>query len=382
MTQDLVIYVIYIAYAVGMLMGFGTVLTWVERKQAAVMSDRIGANRAYVRIPFTQIKLVWLGLFHGIADGIKMLVKEDFKPRTYDWYAYAVAPWVVFTPVLLVFGVIPFGGLLDPGRLFPSLADWYGGRTYEMQIAQLDAGLLMVFAFSGLTIIGAMLAGWSSANKFSLLGGLRAGSQMISYELVMGLTVLGLILIFGTVDLGSMVRQQSGTVLGFLPAWGIVYQPFAAVLFMTAAIAENKRIPFDLPEAESELIAGYYTEYSAMKMGLFMFAEFIEIAIIGALFTTLFLGGYNLPYMNDAGFTWPNGSTWEMSHGAVVVTQLVVFLLKVLAVCSFQILIRWTLPRFRYDQVLAFAWKFMLPLALANLAITAVLVWSHQGGQG
>ena len=380
MTQDLVIYVIYIAYAVGMLMGFGTVLTWVERKQAAVMSDRIGANRAYVRIPFTQIKLVWLGLFHGIADGIKMLVKEDFKPRTYDWYAYAVAPWVVFTPVLLVFGVIPFGGLLDPGRLFPSLADWYGGRTYEMQIAQLDAGLLMVFAFSGLTIIGAMLAGWSSANKFSLLGGLRAGSQMISYELVMGLTVLGLILIFGTVDLGSMVRQQSGTVLGFLPAWGIVYQPFAAVLFMTAAIAENKRIPFDLPEAESELIAGYYTEYSAMKMGLFMFAEFIEIAIIGALFTTLFLGGYNLPYMNDAGFTWPNGSTWEMSHGAVVVTQLVVFLLKVLAVCSFQILIRWTLPRFRYDQVLAFAWKFMLPLALANLAITAVLVWSHQGG--
>jgi NADH-quinone oxidoreductase subunit H len=380
MTQDLVVYVVYIAYAVGMLMGFGTILTWVERKQAAVMSDRIGANRAYVRIPFTQIKLVWLGLFHGIADGIKMLVKEDFKPRTYDWYAYAVAPWVVFTPVLLVFGVIPFGGALDPGRLFPSLAEWFGGRTYQMQIAQLDAGLLMVFAFSGLTIIGAMLAGWSSANKFSLLGGLRAGSQMISYELVMGLTVLGLILIFGTVDLGSMVRQQSGTVLGFLPAWGVVYQPFAAVLFMTAAIAENKRIPFDLPEAESELIAGYYTEYSAMKMGLFMFAEFIEIAIIGALFTTLFLGGYNLPYMNDAGFTWPGGSTWEMSHGAVVVTQLVVFLLKVLVVCSFQILVRWTLPRFRYDQVLSFAWKFMLPLALANLAITAVLVWSHQGG--
>jgi len=380
MTQDLVVYVVYIAYAVGMLMGFGTILTWVERKQAAVMSDRIGANRAYVRIPFTQIKLVWLGLFHGIADGIKMLVKEDFKPRTYDWYAYAVAPWVVFTPVLLVFGVIPFGGALDPGRLFPSLAEWFGGRTYQMQIAQLDAGLLMVFAFSGLTIIGAMLAGWSSANKFSLLGGLRAGSQMISYELVMGLTVLGLILIFGTVDLGSMVRQQSGTVLGFLPAWGVVYQPFAAVLFMTAAIAENKRIPFDLPEAESELIAGYYTEYSAMKMGLFMFAEFIEIAIIGALFTTLFLGGYNLPYMNDAGFTWPGGSTWAMSHGAVVVTQLVVFLLKVLVVCSFQILVRWTLPRFRYDQVLSFAWKFMLPLALANLAITAVLVWSHQGG--
>jgi NADH-quinone oxidoreductase subunit H len=270
--------------------------------------------------------------------------------------------------------------MLDPGRLFPALADWFDGRTYPMQIAQLDAGLLMVFAFSGMTIIGAMLAGWSSANKFSLLGGLRAGSQMISYELVMGLTVLGLILIFGTVDLGSMVRQQSGTVLGVLPAWGVVYQPFAAVLFLTAAIAENKRIPFDLPEAESELIAGYYTEYSAMKMGLFMFAEFIEIAIVGALFTTLFLGGYNLPYMNDSGFTLPGGHHFAMSHGAVVVTQLLVFLVKVMLVCSFQILIRWSLPRFRYDQVLAFAWKFMLPLALLNLSVTAVLVWSHQRG--
>ncbi len=380
MRQDLVIAAVYIVYAISMLMIFGTLLTWVERKQAAVMSDRIGANRAYVRLPFTQIKLVWLGLFHGIADGIKMLVKEDFKPRTYDQVAYAVAPWVVFTPVLLVFAVVPFGGLLDPGRLFPALASWFGGRTYPMQIANLDAGILIVFAFSGITIIGTMLAGWSSANKFSLLGGLRAGSQMISYELVMGLTVLGLILIFGTVDLGSMVRQQSGLVWGWLPAWGVVVQPFAAVLFMTAAIAENKRIPFDLPEAESELIAGYYTEYSAMKMGLFMFAEFIEIAIIGALFTTLFLGGYNLPYMNDAGFAFPGGATWAMSHGAVVVTQLLVFLIKVMLVCSFQILVRWTLPRFRYDQVLKFAWKFMLPLALLNLTLTAVLVWSHQGG--
>jgi NADH-quinone oxidoreductase subunit H len=377
--QDLVIYVVYITYAITVLMTFGTILTWVERKQAAVMADRIGANRAYVRIPFTQVKFVWLGLFHGLADGLKMLVKEDFKPRTYDWYAYAVAPWVVFSPVLLVFAVIPFGGILEPARLFPALAGWFGDRTWPMQIARLDAGLIIVFAFSGLTIIGAMLAGWSSANKFSMLGGLRAGSQMISYELVMGLTVLGLILIFGSVDLGVIVQKQSDVMLGFLPAWGVFYQPFAAMLFLTAAIAENKRIPFDLPEAESELIAGYYTEYSAMKMGLFMFAEFIEIAIIGALFTTLFLGGYNLPYMNDSGFVFPGGHAVAMSHGLVVVTQLVVFLVKVMLVCSFQILIRWTLPRFRYDQVLSFAWKFMLPLSLLNLAVTAVLVWSHQG---
>ena len=379
MTQDLVVYAVYIAYAIGMLMTFGTVLTWVERKQAAVMSDRIGANRAYVRIPFTQVKLIWLGLFHGLADGLKMLVKEDWRPRTYDALAYALAPWVVFTPVLLVFAVIPFGGALEPGRLVPWLADWYGQRSYPMQIARLDAGLLIVFAFSGLTVIGAMLAGWSSNNKFSLLGGLRAGSQMISYELVMALTVLGLLLIWGTVDLDAMVRRQSGTVLGILPAWGLVLQPFAAVLFMTAAIAENKRIPFDLPEAESELIAGYYTEYSAMKMGLFMFAEFIEIAIIGALFTTLFLGGYNLPYMDDTGFNLPGGTHVALSHGAVVVTQLVVFLLKVLLVCSFQILVRWSLPRFRYDQVLTFAWKFMLPLALINLTVTAVVLWLVRG---
>ncbi len=380
MIQDLVVYLAFIGYAIGVLMTFGLVLTWVERKQAAIMSDRIGANRAYVRIPFTKVKLVWWGLFHGIADGIKMILKEDFRPRTYDWYAYAVAPWVVFTPVLLVFAVIPFGGTLVPAALVPPLADWFGDRSYPLQIARLDAGLLIVFAFGGVSIIGAMLAGWSSSNKFSLLGALRAGSQMISYELVMGLTLLGLILIYGTLDLGDIVRQQSGVVLGILPAWGVVLQPFAATLFMAAAVAENKRIPFDLPEAESELIAGYYTEYSAMKMGLFMFAEFIEIAIVGALFTTLFLGGYNLPYMNDAGFAFPGDHVVALPYAVVFVIQLVTFLAKVFLMCSFQILVRWSLPRFRYDQVLRFAWKFMLPLALANLTVTAVAMWLLHGG--
>jgi NADH-quinone oxidoreductase subunit H len=378
MIQDLVVYVVFITYAISVLMGFGTILTWVERKQAAVMSDRIGANRAYLRLPFTQIKLVWWGLFHGMADGLKLLLKEDFKPKTYDWYAYMVAPWVVFTPVLLVFAVVPFGGVLVPGELIPPLANWFGDRAYPMQIAQLDAGLLIVFAFGGMTIIGAMLAGWSSANKYSLLGALRAGSQMISYELIMAMTILGLILIYGTINLDEIVRHQSGIVAGILPAWGIVYQPFAATLFMAAAIAENKRIPFDLPEAESELIAGYFTEYSGMKMGLFMFAEFIEIAIIAALFTTLFLGGYNLPYMNDAGFVFPGGAELLLPHGVVVVIQLVTFLAKVFVICSFQILIRWTLPRFRWDQVLRFAWKFMFPLALANLIVTVVFVWALQ----
>jgi len=376
MSPDLAITLVYIGYALAVLLTFGAVLTWVERKQAAIMSDRIGANRAYLRIPFTQVKLVWLGLFHGMADGLKLLLKEDFRPVAYDRLAYALGPWLAFTPVVLVFAVIPFGGTLDPGRLFPSLAGWFDGRTYPMQIAPLDAGLLVVFAFGGISIIGAMLAGWSSDNKFSMLGALRAGAQMISYELVMGLTVLGLILIFGTVDLTSIVQQQSGTVLGVLPAWGVVLQPFAAILFLIAAIAENKRIPFDLPEAESELISGYFTEYSAMKQGMFMLSEFIEIAVIGALFTTLFLGGYNLPWMTDAGFVLPGGGRIDLAHGWVVLIQVLTFLGKVFLMCSFQILIRWTLPRFRWDQLLRFAWKFLLPLAIVNLVVTAVAVWA------
>jgi NADH-quinone oxidoreductase subunit H len=376
--QDLAISLVYIAYALAVLLTFGAILTWVERKQAAIMSDRIGANRAYLRIPFTNVKLIWLGLFHGMADGLKLLLKEDFRPNAYDQLAYALGPWLAIVPVLLVFAVVPFGGTLDPGRLAPSLAGWFGGRTYAMQIAPIDAGLLVVFAFSGITIIGAMLAGWSSANKFSLLGALRAGSQLISYELVMGLTVLGIVLVSGTVNLATIVQQQSGTVLGFLPAWGVVYQPFAAVLFLIAGIAENKRIPFDLPEAESELISGYFTEYSAMKQGVFMLSEFIEIAIIAALFVTLFFGGYNLPYMNDAGFTWPGGGTLALPHGWIVVLQLVTFLGKVFLLCSFQILVRWTLPRFRWDQLLRFAWRFLLPLAILNLVVTAGVLWARQ----
>ena len=220
---------------------------------------------------------------------------------------------MVFAPVLLVFAVIPVRRHVRARdavlRACPALAAWFGDRTYPLQIAPLDAGLLVVFAFGGLTIIGAMLAGWSSSNKFSLLGALRAGSQMISYELIMGLTVLGLIVVYGTVDLRRHRRASNpARCSASCPPGASSYQPFAAILFLTAAMAENKRIPFDLPEAESELIAGYFTEYSAMKMGLFMFAEFIEIAIIAALFTTLFLGGYNLPFMTDAGFVFPGGS--------------------------------------------------------------------------
>jgi NADH-quinone oxidoreductase subunit H len=381
MIQDLVVHGVFIVYAVLMLMTLGLILTWVERKQAAIMSDRIGANRAYIRIPFTQTKIVWWGLFHGLADGLKMMLKEDWRPQAYDRVAYALAPWLAFVPVLAVFAVIPFGGGLEPGALFGErAAGFFGERVYQLQVAPLDAGLLVVFALGGVAVIGAMLAGWSSNNKFSLLGAVRAGSQMISYELVIGLTVIGLILIYGTVNLGSIVEQQSGMLFGFLPAWGIFLQPLAAILFLVAAQAENQRIPFDLPEAESELIAGYFTEYSAMKMGLFMFAEFIHIAIIAALFTTLFLGGYNLPYMNDAGLLLPGGFAVAMPHLLVVILQVTVFWVKVFLMCSFLILVRWSLPRFRYDQLLSFAWRFLLPLAMINLVVTAIIVWALGAG--
>ena len=377
MIQDLVVHGVFIVYSVLVLMTCGLLLTWVERKQAALMSDRIGANRAYLRIPFTQVKLIWWGLFHGLADGMKMLLKEDFRAVPHDRLAYAVAPWIAFVPVLAVFAVVPFGGALHPGELFGS--EWFGDRSYQMQVARLDAGLLVVFALGGLAVLGTLLAGWSSNNKFSLLGAVRAGSQLISYELVLALTVLGLLFVYGTVDLVDIVEQQSGILLGFLPAWGLFLQPVAAVLFLVAAQAENQRIPFDLPEAESELVSGYFTEYSAMKMGLFMFAHFIEIAIVAAVFTTLFLGGYNLPYMSDTGFRFPGGITVEMGHALVVALQVLVFWVKVFIVCGFLVLVRWSLPRFRYDQLLRFAWRFLLPLALANLVVTVVAVWALQG---
>lgn len=380
MIADLIIALIFITYALVLLLSLGAILTWVERKQAAIMADRIGANRCYIRIPFTNIKFVAWGLFHAMADGLKMLLKENFKPKAYDRLAYFLAPWLVFTPVLLVFAVIPFGGVLIPYKIHPALGAFFGDKSYLMQIAPLESGLLVVFAISGISVIGTILAGWSSDNKFSLLGSIRAASQMISYELSLGLSLVGAILIYGTFDLSSMVTQQSGTLGGFLPAWGIFFQPFAALLFLTAAIAENKRIPFDLPEAESELIAGYFTEFSAMKMGLFMFSEFIEIAIISAIFATVFLGGCNLPYMSNEGIFIPGLMSLELPHALIVVLQMVTFLVKVMFLCSFQILIRWTLPRFRYDQLLNFGWKFLLPLSTLNLIVTVFLLYFFKGG--
>jgi NADH-quinone oxidoreductase subunit H len=377
---DLLVLALFIAYVLAFLLGLATVFTWVERKQSAVMSDRIGANRAYVRLPFTQIKLVWWGLFHGLADGGKMLLKENFTPSTYDRFCYNAAPWLVAVPVLLVFAVIPFGGTLSPGLLFdaqtfPALAKFFGDRSYPMRIASLDAGILFVLAVSGIGIFGTMLAGWSSNNKFSLLGAARAASQMISYELAMGLAIIAMVVTYGTLDLDRMVQWQQRSLVGGIPAWGIFVQPLAFLLFLTAAIAENKRVPFDLPECESELISGYFTEYTSMKMGLFLLSEFIEIVVISAIVATLFLGGYSLPGLTATGFAFAGGATWELPHLVVVLLQVLSFSVKVFFVGCFQIQVRWTLPRFRYDQLMDLGWKFLLPFAAVNLVVTAIVRW-------
>ncbi len=378
MIQDLIIHGVFIVYVLSFLLGLATIFTWVERKQSAIMADRIGANRAYFRIPFTQVKLVAWGLFHGMADGLKMILKENFTPKTYDRFCYNLAPWLAAVPVLLVFAVVPFGGHLTPARLFApdsAAAAFFGDRSYRLQIANLDAGILFVLAISGLGILGTMLAGWSSNNKFSMLGAARAASQMISYEVAMGLALIALVVTYGSVDLDAMVEWQRQPLVAGLPSWGIFVQPLAFLLFLTASVAENKRVPFDLPECESELISGYFTEYTSMKMGLFMLSEFMEIVVISALVVTMFLGGYAVPFLGDEGFVFPGGLAWHVPHLAVVLLQVLSFAVKVFLVGCFQIQVRWTLPRFRYDQLMAFGWKFLLPLAALNLVATAVVRW-------
>ena len=352
MIADLMVHGALMLYAISFMMGLATVFTWVERKQSALMSDRIGANRCYVRVPFTNVRFVAWGLFHAIADGGKLLLKENFTPLAYDRFCYNLAPWLVAVPVLVVFAIIPFGGTLD-----------VAGRSYALQVAQLDAGILVVLAVSGIGALGTMLAGWSSNNKFSLMGAARAASQMISYEVAMVFAVLSMVVTYGTLDLGEMVRGQTQWLAGVVPAWGVFVQPLAFVLFVTACIAENKRVPFDLPECESELVAGYFTEYTAMKMGLFWLSEFIEIVVVSALAVTLFLGGYALP----------GGATWSLPPWAVAALQVGTFSLKTFLVGCFMIQVRWTLPRFRYDQLMAFGWKFMLPLAALNLVATVLI---------
>jgi NADH-quinone oxidoreductase subunit H len=354
---DFLIVLVKVGLVLFALLNLAGLLTWAERKQSAVMQDRIGPNRANLG------RITALGLLHPLADGIKMITKEDFIPEGAHRTLHTLAPAAALFPALVVFAVIPFG---DVVYLF--------GREIPLQVANLNVGIVYIFAVSSLAVYGTMLAGWASNSNYSLLGGLRASSQMISYELSMGLSILGLLMIYQSAQLDVIVRQQGELLWGFLPKWGILVQPLAFCLFLGAALAENKRVPFDLPEGESEII-GYFVEYSSMKFGMFFLAEFVEIVVVAALTTTLFFGGWQVPYLQADGFHWPfDWGTWALPHWLVVLVQVGTFSLKVLLGCWVLLLVRWTLPRFRYDQVMRLGWKVWLPLALVNLCVTAVVV--------
>lgn len=341
---------------IGAVMGLATILTWVERKQSAVMQDRIGANRADI----FGIRII--GLFQPFADAIKMITKEDYIPPFGNKVLHMIAPAIAYVPVMLLFAVIPMGPPLE-----------IGGRIVSPQIANINVGLLFIFAFGGIAVYGAVIGGWASNNKYALIAAIRTSAQMISYEVCLGLSLIGAIMIYGTVDLSQMIAEQSGHWFGWIPRWGIFVQPLGALLFIPAAIAENKRIPFDLPEAESEII-GYYTEYSGLKGGLFMMTEFIEMVLISALFSVIFLGGWNVPWLEYSGFNFPWGGNWALNIWVVKSLQFGAYFVKVAVLIYFFTLVRWTLPRFRYDQVMRLGWRYLFPLALLNLLITGILM--------
>jgi NADH-quinone oxidoreductase subunit H len=343
-------------FVVAVVMGIATLLTWVERKQSAVMQDRLGANRADI------FGLRIIGLFQPFADAIKMITKEDFVPPFSDKVLHTLAPVVTFFAVLFIFAVIPLGPPLE-----------IAGHTITMQIADINVGLLFILAFGGLAVYGVVIAGWSSNNKYALLAAVRGAAQMISYEVCLGLSLVGAIMIYGTMDLTQMVIEQTGYWFGWIPRWGLFMQPLAALLFLPAAIAENKRVPFDLPECESEIL-GYHMEYSGLRAGMFMFAEFIEIIFIAALFTVIFLGGWQIPYLALDGFYFPWGGSWLLPVAAVKALEFGAMFFKIAVMIYFMILVRWTLPRFRYDQVMRLGWKYLLPLAVLNLVATGVVL--------
>lgn len=342
-----------VLFAVLNLAGFHT---WVERKQSALIQDRIGANRASI----FGVRL--LGMLHGPADVLKMFTKEDIVPAGADKTLHMIAPFFAVFFALVTFAAIPFGDQLI-----------LGDRVIDLQVAKIDAALLYVFAMLSLGVYGVILAGFASRNNYAILGGLRAMAQMISYEIALGISIVGVIMVYRTMDLSELVRAQGKLIGGWLPLWGIVTQPVAFFVFVTAALAETKRIPFDLPEGESEIV-GYFVEYSGMKFGMFFLADFLETIVVASLATTLFFGGWQVPYLAPDGFHFPWGAEIPMSHWIYVLLGVASFSIKGLTFCFLFMQLRWTLPRFRYDQLMSLGWKGLFPIAVVNVAVTAVVL--------
>jgi len=327
------------------------------------MQDRVGPNRAAIG----GIR-AW-GIIHFVADAVKMIMKEDFVPAKANKFLFTLAPVMAIVPVFVVFAIVPFGADVCTDQLTQVVKDpALCGPTVTMQVARLDVGLLFYFAIASLAVYGTTLAGWASYNKWSLLGGLRASSQMMSYEVTMGLAILGAFLVFGTLEPNAMVVAQGPNPID----WGIVKQPLGAILFFTAAMAETKRTPFDLPEGENEVI-GYFVEYSGMRFGTFFLAEFIEVVFLSAIMATVFFGGWQFPFLFGDGFHF-GAHVLQLPHIIVLLIQTTTWGFKVIVFCWFQLLVRWTMPRFRPDQLMSLGWKQMLPASLANILVTAAVV--------
>ena len=362
--------VIKLAVMVGFLLNVAGLLTWYDRRGGAMMQDRIGPNRATINLPGLRGRPLG-GVFHVATDAIKMLFKEDFRPKIADPLLFSIAPILAFAPVLALFAIVPVGPVVN---VF--------GHRVGLQVSNPNFGMLWIFAIASLAVYGTSLAGWSSNNKFALLGGIRASSQMISYEVALGLGLVGIMMAFSSLRIPDLIAGQTTMLwgsdgeLGWLgrvgiPAWGIFLQPVGFLVFFAAAFAETKRAPFDVPEGESEII-GYFVEYSGMKFGLFMISEFAEVVILAAITTALFLGGWTFGFGFDSTLTRYFTSRdlgWLL--GAIYATW---FWVKVLILCYIQLAIRWTFPRFRYDQIQTLGWKILLPLALANIFITGALI--------
>jgi NADH-quinone oxidoreductase subunit H len=362
----------------GFVMLLSSLLTlFGDRKQSAKIQNRIGPNRASI------LGFSFAGLPHFIADGIKMIFKEDIRPDGANKVLHTIAPALMLIPALLGWAVIPFmdkycTGSVELRASYPYEICTNGTWETYFQIVDFNSGLLYAFAIAGISVYGAAIAGWASNNKFSLLGALRSAAQMISYEVALGLSLAGVLMIYGTLDLNEMARLQGQMLGGWVPMWGIVMQPIAFFMFFLAGMAETKRAPFDLPEGESELVAGYYTEYSTMKFGVIEVSEYAATVFLAALTALLFLGGWQVPYLFADGFHFggvqPGQPDIALSYQLVIGLRVAAMMFKIIVLVWLQFMMRWTLPRFRYDQVMTLGWKVLLPLSLANLAITGIIV--------
>lgn len=331
--------VIVVVFAITMIMAMYS--TWAERKVAAFLQDRVGPNRAG-----------WGGLLQPLADGMKLFSKEEFEPNTPNKFLFVVGPAIAMSTALMTSAVIPWGDRL---HVF--------GRDVLLQATDVNIALLYVFGVISVGVYGIMIGGWASNNKFSLMGAVRAASQMVSYEVAMGLSMIALLMMTGTLSLKEISEQQAGM------NWNVFYQPLSFLIFLICAFAETNRTPFDLAECESELIGGYHTEYSSMKMGFYLFAEYANMFISATIISVLFFGGYNYP-----------GMQWMVENVGVNIANILGIAVLFAKICFwifFYMWVRWTIPRFRYDQLMNLGWKILIPLSIVNIIITGVVILRH-----